>query len=156
MKLEGSCHCQAVRFSLESAQPYPFMRCYCSICRKTAGGGGYALKLPVIDISEVGAGGGSIAWLDKARSLKVGPESAGAVPGQRLLPHRHPDPALRPGRGERPVLGHRPVDRAVHVQVAHDDEHGAGGLGGLEQGGRDPQPGGIPESAGHTGRDAAG
>ena len=45
------------------------------------GGGGYALKLPVIDISEVGAGGGSIAWLDKGGSLKVGPESAGAVPG---------------------------------------------------------------------------
>jgi N-methylhydantoinase A len=45
------------------------------------GGGGYALKLPVIDISEVGAGGGSIAWLDKAGTLKVGPQSAGAVPG---------------------------------------------------------------------------
>ena len=45
MKLEGSCHCQAVRFSLESTQPYPFMRCYCSICRKTAGGGGYAINL---------------------------------------------------------------------------------------------------------------
>lgn len=37
MRLEGSCHCSAVRFSLESVQPYPFMRCYCSICRKTAG-----------------------------------------------------------------------------------------------------------------------
>ena len=45
MKLEGSCHCQAVRFTLESAQPYPFMRCYCSICRKTAGGGGFAINL---------------------------------------------------------------------------------------------------------------
>ena len=45
------------------------------------GGGGYALKLPVVDIAEVGAGGGSIAWLDKAGSLKVGPRSAGAVPG---------------------------------------------------------------------------
>lgn len=45
MKLEGSCHCKAVRFSLESAEPYPFMRCYCSICRKTAGGGGYAINL---------------------------------------------------------------------------------------------------------------
>jgi len=44
-------------------------------------GGGYALKLPVIDIAEVGAGGGSIVWLDKAMSLKVGPMSAGAVPG---------------------------------------------------------------------------
>ena len=45
------------------------------------GGGGYALKLPVIDISEVGAGGGSIVWLDKAGAMKVGPESGGAVPG---------------------------------------------------------------------------
>lgn len=45
MRLEGSCHCKAVRFSLESAEPYPFMRCYCSICRKTAGGGGYAINL---------------------------------------------------------------------------------------------------------------
>lgn len=45
------------------------------------GGGGYALNLPVIDISEVGAGGGSIAWLDKAGSLKIGPKSAGAIPG---------------------------------------------------------------------------
>jgi N-methylhydantoinase A len=45
------------------------------------GGGGYALNLPVIDISEVGAGGGSVAWLDKAGSLKIGPQSAGAVPG---------------------------------------------------------------------------
>ncbi|MBI3517315.1 MAG: hydantoinase/oxoprolinase family protein [Proteobacteria bacterium] len=44
-------------------------------------GGGYALKLPVIDIAEVGAGGGSIVWLDKALSIKVGPHSAGAVPG---------------------------------------------------------------------------
>ena len=45
MQLEGSCHCQAVRFSVESHEPYPFMRCYCSICRKTAGGGGYAINL---------------------------------------------------------------------------------------------------------------
>ncbi len=45
MKLEGSCHCGAVRFSLDSAQPYPFMRCYCSICRKTAGAGGFAINL---------------------------------------------------------------------------------------------------------------
>ena len=35
----------------------------------------------MIDISEVGAGGGSIVWLDKAGALKVGPQSAGAVPG---------------------------------------------------------------------------
>lgn len=45
MKLEGSCHCRSVRFSVEAASPCPFMRCYCSICRKTAGGGGYAINL---------------------------------------------------------------------------------------------------------------
>jgi len=45
MRLEGSCHCGAVRFSLNSRTPVPYMRCYCSICRKTAGGGGYAINL---------------------------------------------------------------------------------------------------------------
>jgi len=45
MKLEGSCHCKAVRFTVQASAPYPFMRCYCSICRKTAGGGGYAINL---------------------------------------------------------------------------------------------------------------
>ena len=45
MHLEGSCHCGSVTFSVESAQPMPFMRCYCSICRKTAGSGGFAINL---------------------------------------------------------------------------------------------------------------
>ena len=36
MQLEGSCHCGRVRFRLQSAHPYPFNLCYCSICRKTA------------------------------------------------------------------------------------------------------------------------
>jgi hypothetical protein len=45
MHLDGSCCCGAVRFSLEAATPVPFLRCYCSICRKTAGGGGYAINL---------------------------------------------------------------------------------------------------------------
>jgi N-methylhydantoinase A len=52
-----------------------------SLSSRLVKGGGYALKLPVIDISEVGAGGGSIVWIDRAGSLKVGPHSAGAVPG---------------------------------------------------------------------------
>lgn len=45
MKLEGSCHCGAVQFACESAAPYPFMHCYCSICRKTAGSSGAAVNL---------------------------------------------------------------------------------------------------------------
>ena len=45
MLLKGSCHCGAVRFSLGSETPYPYLHCYCSICRKTAGGGGYAINI---------------------------------------------------------------------------------------------------------------
>ncbi|MEH6579581.1 MAG: GFA family protein [Amphritea sp.] len=45
MLLEGSCHCGAVKFTLESSHPYPYNLCYCSVCRKTAGGGGYAINL---------------------------------------------------------------------------------------------------------------
>jgi hypothetical protein len=45
MLLEGSCHCGAVRFRVRSRHPYPFNLCYCSICRKTAGAGGFAINL---------------------------------------------------------------------------------------------------------------
>ena len=45
MLLEGSCHCKSVQFSVHSPHPYPYNLCYCSICRKTAGGGGYAINL---------------------------------------------------------------------------------------------------------------
>jgi N-methylhydantoinase A len=52
-----------------------------SLSSALAKGGGYALKLPVIDVSEVGAGGGSIVRIDAGGALKVGPQSAGASPG---------------------------------------------------------------------------
>ena len=42
---------------------------------------GYPVRVPVIDIVEIGAGGGSIAWFDEAGALCVGPRSAGADPG---------------------------------------------------------------------------
>jgi hypothetical protein len=45
MLLEGSCRCGAVRFTVESKTVYPYMRCYCAICRKTDGGGGYAINI---------------------------------------------------------------------------------------------------------------
>src|SRR6059036_3986882 len=41
----------------------------------------FPLAIPVIDIESVGAGGGSIAWIDAGRALRVGPQSAGATPG---------------------------------------------------------------------------
>lgn len=45
MLLKGSCHCGKVSFRVESNHPYPFNLCYCSICRKTAGAGGYAVNI---------------------------------------------------------------------------------------------------------------
>ena len=44
-------------------------------------GAGYTLKVPAIDLAEVGAGGGSLVWIDAGGSLQVGPQSAGALPG---------------------------------------------------------------------------
>ena len=48
---------------------------------RLVGGGGELIRAPSIDIAEVGSGGGSIAYLDGAGGLRVGPRSAGAVPG---------------------------------------------------------------------------
>ncbi|MEK6243458.1 MAG: hydantoinase/oxoprolinase family protein [Pseudomonadota bacterium] len=44
-------------------------------------GAGYTLKVPAIDLAEVGAGGGSLVWIDAAGALQIGPQSAGASPG---------------------------------------------------------------------------
>ena len=52
-----------------------------NLSSKLVKGGGYPIKLPFIDVSEIGAGGGSIVSLDAAGNLSVGPRSAGAVPG---------------------------------------------------------------------------
>ena len=45
VQLDGSCRCGAVSFTVASHTPYPYQLCYCSICRKTDGGGGYAINL---------------------------------------------------------------------------------------------------------------
>ena len=52
-----------------------------NLSSKLTRGAGYAVKLPFIDISEIGAGGGSIVWFDDGNLLKVGPKSAGSSPG---------------------------------------------------------------------------
>jgi N-methylhydantoinase A len=48
---------------------------------RTRRSSGYPLLVPVVDLVEIGAGGGSIAWVDDFGKLRVGPQSAGAVPG---------------------------------------------------------------------------
>ena len=55
---------------------------------------GYPLKVPSLDIVEIGAGGGSILWQDEGGSLRVGPRSAGAVPGPASYGRGGSDPTL--------------------------------------------------------------
>jgi hypothetical protein len=52
-----------------------------NIGQRLLGGGGYLVRSPTIDLAEIGAGGGSLAWIDKGGALRVGPDSAGADPG---------------------------------------------------------------------------
>ena len=52
-----------------------------SVGHRLLRGSGHILRVPAIDLAEVGAGGGSIASVDRSGSLRVGPQSAGAVPG---------------------------------------------------------------------------
>jgi hypothetical protein len=63
LTLEGSCRCGAVRFTCQSHTPQPYQRCYCSICRKTAGGGGYAINL--------GADAGTLKIEDPRKAIRV-------------------------------------------------------------------------------------
>ncbi|HTW84005.1 MAG TPA: hydantoinase/oxoprolinase family protein [Candidatus Sulfotelmatobacter sp.] len=56
-------------------------------------GSGYPVRFPFVDLAEVSAGGGTIAWLDAAATLRVGPISAGADPGPACY-----------GRGEQPTV----------------------------------------------------
>lgn len=61
---------------------------------KTPTSAGYPLQVPVVQIVEIGAGGGSIAWLDAAGGLHVGPRSAGAEPGPACYGRGGSDPTL--------------------------------------------------------------
>ena len=57
-------------------------------------GSGYPIRTPVIDLVEIGAGGGSIAWVDPGRVLRVGPQSAGADPGPICYGRGGKDPTI--------------------------------------------------------------
>jgi N-methylhydantoinase A len=69
---------------------------------------GVPLRVPLIDIQTVGAGGGSIAWIDQAGALRVGPRSAGAVPGPASYGAGGGEPTLTDAHV---VLGHLDPDR---------------------------------------------
>lgn len=52
-----------------------------SLISRLIKGGGHLIRVPAIDVAEIGAGGGSIAWIDAGGALRIGPRSAGADPG---------------------------------------------------------------------------
>jgi len=60
---------------------------------RTIKGSGYPVRFPFVDLAEVSAGGGTLAWVDAAGTLRVGPISAGADPGPACY-----------GRGDRPTV----------------------------------------------------
>jgi len=82
MKFKGSCHCRAVRFSVDIPEAAPFLRCYCSICRKTAGSGGYSINLGATTQSLELEGAEHIRRYDPG-SGETGPEALG-LPGRRF------------------------------------------------------------------------
>ena len=89
--------------------------------------GGFPIRLPSLDVQTVGAGGGSVAWVDAGGALRVGPESAGADPG----------PASYGRGGRRPtvtdanlLLGRLPARLADGLEL--DDAAADAALGGLE------------------------
>jgi len=79
--------------------------------------GGYRVALPMVDIHTIGAGGGSIAWVDDGGSLRIGPQSAGADPGPACY-----------GAG-----GIEPTVTDAHLVLGHlHPEHPLGGLSRLD------------------------
>jgi len=80
---------------------------------------GYTVRVPMVDVTAIGAGGGSIAWLDGAGSLRVGPHSAGSEPG----------PACYSRGGDQPT-----VTDASLVLGYIDPAHFAGGTLTLQPG----------------------
>ena len=53
---------------------------------------GYPIRFPSIEVLTIGAGGGSLAWIDEAGSLRNGPQSAGANPGPACYGHGNEQP----------------------------------------------------------------
>jgi len=90
-----------------------------SASSRLMGGGGELIRVPSIDIAEVGAGGGSIAYLDGAGGLRVGPRSAGAVPGPACYGRGGTDPTLTDANV---VLGYIRPGRLADGQVTIDAE----------------------------------
>jgi len=104
--------------------------------------GGYRVRVPMVDVHSIGAGGGSIAWIDSGRALRVGPKSAGSDPGPAcygrgeeptvtdahlVLGHLDPKSALG-GRKLDPQRAYQAIQRAVAGPLKMDVEEAALGI----------------------------
>ena len=91
-------------------------------------GTGHPIRLPVIDLAEVSAGGGSIAWIDAGGALKVGPHSAGAMPGPACYGRGGTRPTVTDANAvlgyldaSSPLGGNLRIDRAAAVDAIMRD-----------------------------------
>ncbi|MDQ3722578.1 MAG: hydantoinase/oxoprolinase family protein, partial [Actinomycetota bacterium] len=109
----------------------------CDVCvveggqvRETGGRhvGGRPLALPMVDIHTVGAGGGSLAWRDPGGALRVGPRSAGAVPGPACYGRGASEPTVTDANL---LLGRLDADAPLAGGVALDREAAERAVGGL-------------------------
>jgi 5-oxoprolinase (ATP-hydrolysing)/N-methylhydantoinase A len=93
-------------------------------------GSGELIRVPSIDIAEVGAGGGSVAWLDRAGALRVGPRSAGAVPGPACYGRGGVEPTVTDANVE---LGYIPTGRLAGGNLTVDPEPARSALASLAE-----------------------
>ena len=89
-------------------------------------GSGELIRIPTIDIAEIGAGGGSIAWLDPAGALQVGPRSAGASPGPACYGRGGTDPTVTDANV---VLGYIPTGPLASGDLSVSCERAAEAIG---------------------------
>jgi N-methylhydantoinase A len=90
--------------------------------------GGRALALPMVDVHTIGAGGGSVAWRDAGGALRVGPRSAGAVPGPACYGRGGEEPTVTDANL---LLGYLDADSALAGGVELDREAAERAVGGL-------------------------
>ena len=99
--IENGCFSRALEYSVGGGV---------MIGSRLLSGAGYTLKVPAIDLAEVGAGGGSIVWIDAGGALQVGPRSAGAAPGPVCYDRGGTEPTLTDANV---VLGYLNPDHLV-------------------------------------------
>ena len=90
----------------------------------------WPLRVPMIDVSTIGAGGGSIAWIDPAGGLRVGPRSAGSDPGPACYPGGGPDPTVTDASV---VLGYLNPRNFAGGQLTLDVDAAHRAVGGLAE-----------------------